>query len=346
MVSCFTLFAYKGRTLAEEKRNLDFAASAPVLRAWAQRSDYQQVKVPPLSHYTDASGLIGVCSSNSLWATCAQYSNDRSEVVYARSVAENIIKETLGSKLSPAGERFSQIVKFMVSQAAVAQSDAYLISFCEASDLLSQWRAYGRDAGFEIRLESLTSPNALLGGAELLTLEAPVGGRKLLSKVIYDPDRQRSGLKNILERALSLVDEFAPGIEETPVIVATLFSLEWTAWLYTVKHPKFVEEQEWRTILFPEMKPVPPEQTLRAVLSAEPIFVYEHPERLKYRTGRQYHVVPYCEVFPMQGKLPIKEVICGPGGHAVLTAKAVRLLLASNGFTGVTVRNSDVPLAR
>ena len=55
--------------------------------------------------------------------------------------------------------------------------------------------------------------------------------------------------------------------------------------------------------------------------------------------------MPYVELSPDLGKLPIGEIICGPGQHDKLTGKAVELLFASNGFENVHVRNSKVPLA-
>ena len=64
-----------------------------------------QTKVPPLSHYTSAEGLLGICSSNSIWATCAQYSNDTSEVLYAQSVAKEVLNEFFqGRQLTESAE--------------------------------------------------------------------------------------------------------------------------------------------------------------------------------------------------------------------------------------------------
>jgi hypothetical protein len=53
----------------------------------------RRVEAPVLHHYTDAFGVQGIISSNSLWATAAQFSNDLSEIEYAVSVADEIIGE-------------------------------------------------------------------------------------------------------------------------------------------------------------------------------------------------------------------------------------------------------------
>src|SRR2546428_422966 len=56
------------------------------------------VDAPILPHYTDAFGVHGIISSNCLWATATQFSNDLSEIECAVSIAIEIIKEMWGSK--------------------------------------------------------------------------------------------------------------------------------------------------------------------------------------------------------------------------------------------------------
>jgi hypothetical protein len=41
------------------------------------------VDAPILHHYTDAFGVHGIISSNCLWATATQFSNDLSEIEHA-----------------------------------------------------------------------------------------------------------------------------------------------------------------------------------------------------------------------------------------------------------------------
>jgi hypothetical protein len=43
-----------------------------------------------VSHYTTAPGLLGICRTNALWATCAQYSNDRSDALYGAEIAKGL----------------------------------------------------------------------------------------------------------------------------------------------------------------------------------------------------------------------------------------------------------------
>lgn len=304
--------------------------------AWVKRFPLEQPKVPTLSHYTTSEGLLGICTTDALWATCAQYSNDVSEVVYAQSLAKDVLQEVVGKQTAvsgAAGAQLKSLLEVGIDKASIA--DAYIVSFCEISDLLSQWRAYGRSAGFEVRFESLTKPNALLK-VEVLALESPFVQRKVLTKVMYSKEEQQKQLKGLLEGTIEILNEAVHAhselAAEIPGVLGMLVLSDFTQWLYSVKHPKFAEEQEWRVITFPELT--------RLFYGGE----YKHPNHLKFRPGR-HSLVPYIELTPTEGKLPISEVLCGPGGHHQLTAKAVELLMAATDHKGVKVGNSDVPLA-
>src|SRR6266576_4763851 len=58
----------------------------------------RMVDAPILHHYTDAFGVQGIVSSNSLWATATQFSNDLSEIEYSVSIAVELVEETWGNK--------------------------------------------------------------------------------------------------------------------------------------------------------------------------------------------------------------------------------------------------------
>jgi len=281
-------------------------------------------QVPQLSHYTTVEGLLGICAKNNIWATCAQYSNDASEVIYAQSVAQELIQKFFeGRSLTEGGKRIRAL--WELDTRPNTNTDAYMTSFCESKDLLSQWRAYGKSAGFEIRFLGLTK----------LALQSPAVSSIVLAKVEYEKEVQQYKLESLFREALELLEESESGDtspEEFFTVVSAVSSLEIKRWLYSIKHPSFAEEKEWRMIAFP---------LLQSPLAGNQ---YEHPEAIKFRAGR-HSLVPYVELSPDHGKLPISEIVCGPGRHDKLTGKAVELLLASERFENVRVRNSQVPVA-
>lgn len=313
----------------EQKTFPEIDALALVLNAWLKRFPRKQAKVPPLSHYTSAAGLLGICSTNVLWATCAQYSNDRSEVLYAQSVGKEVIEEFLQGKNLTKGGEFLRT--FLERQTGLIEGievkDAYITSFCESKDLLSQWRAYGQTAGFEMRFGPLVTEDQSIG--------SPAMGTVTLVQVEYDRQVQKEMLIHILNGALEVlktVEAENLGLKFLDVGVATFAALEFMQWLYGIKHPSFSEEKEWRIVAFPRLEVTPFSQ------------LYAYPEALKFRVGR-HSLVPYVEFSPSKGKLPLTEVVCGPGGHQKLTSKAVELMMAATGFADVKVSNSVVPLA-
>jgi hypothetical protein len=243
-------------------------------------------QVPQLSHYTNAEGLLGICTNNHLWATCAQYSNDVSEVIYAQSVARELIQKFFqGRSLDEREKRIKSM--WELDTDPDTNADAYITSFCESKDLLSQWRAYGKSAGFEIRFLGLTT----------LALRSPAVTETVLTRVVYRKEEQQSALESVFREALKVLDTHdrsRKGSDKFFTVVSALSLLQIKRWLYSIKHPSFAEEKEWRIIAFP---------LLKHPLAGNG---YEHPESIKFRVGR-HSLVPYVELSPDHGKLPIRD---------------------------------------
>ena len=97
-----------------------------------------------VSHYTTVPGLLGICRTNALWATCAQYSNDRSEALYGAEVAKALFPQIDQPEKSTLGVSLSVVIGkplFAPPQTREWGSfDAFIVSFCKSKGLLSQWR--------------------------------------------------------------------------------------------------------------------------------------------------------------------------------------------------------------
>jgi len=63
-----------------------------------------------VSHYTTAAGLLGICRTNALWATCAQYSNDHSEAKYGAEIAKGLFDNLDSYERSALGVSLSFVV--------------------------------------------------------------------------------------------------------------------------------------------------------------------------------------------------------------------------------------------
>jgi hypothetical protein len=281
-------------------------------------------KAPVLHHYTDAFGLHGIITSNSLWATAAQFSNDLSEIQYSVSMAHAVMDDVWPAQknLSPWEEMIFEHLKGFFTVPLPAYNQPYLISFCETGDLLSQWRAYGGRSGYSLAF-------TLLSNDESIAFRPEKGFRTLLRKVIYDPDRQKARLRFIFDKLIELVNGLpsAPTSPEGALFhreISLIIILEMSDWACAVKHSAFSEEREWRLITFPD-------------------FMSENPEGVMVRPTSDL-LVPYMVLKPTGKRLPLVEIRCGPARLQEQSAKAVSILIGKQGYGDLPITRSETPL--
>jgi len=290
------------------------------------------VDAPILLHYTDAFGVQGIVSSNSLWATATQFSNDLSEIEYAVSIAVELIEETWGKKktLGPWEKLLAEqhlVELFHTPLHSFGQP--FIVSFCEDGDLLSQWRAYGGMSGFSLAFSPLVEHDKI-------KLACRNGFRTMVKRVIYDPEKQRAHLRFLLNHLIKLVNGFSFGTTSPQggavhVELSLLLILEMTDWACTVKHRAFSEEKEWRIITYPKGA------TLVGVKPADYEGVSVRP------TVRL--LLPYMILEPSsQKRLPLLEIRCGPSQFQEQSARAMNILLRKRGYKKLPVTLSRVPL--
>jgi hypothetical protein len=288
-------------------------------------------KVPVLHHYTDAYGLHGIISSNSLWASAAQFSNDLSEIEYAASIAAKTIPEMWsGRKKLSAWERLLvEHIRDLVATPFHTFGQPFIISFCEEGDLLSQWQGYGRKSGFSLAFSPLFRD-------EDLQLFARNGFRTQIRKLLYDQAKQKERLRLIFEQFAEFVNGFSFPIDSVKgksahAELTLILILEMTDWACAVKHVAFSAEQEWRIITYPK------DATLVGARSPkyEGVLVRPTPELL----------LPYMVLEPLPGKkMPLLGVRCGPSRFQEQSGRALKILLSNADHEGVPITFSGVPL--
>jgi len=325
-----------------------------------------QTQVPSrLHHYTTIDGLAGITGSNTLWASDVRFMNDSSELTYAADLIEGVI-----------GEVFSEVVdeslrKVLPNREGLANGFEYgarpfIACFCEAEDLLSQWRGYG--AG--------RAPVSL--GLDLLHLSR-FGGlppRTFLRKVQYDPAVQRQAVRAVVETWLSTIELLSAesdGAEFGEILpYPGIWALQEALAEHHLcfKHPAFAEEQEWRLIKLVDVREefrlledrrledmlaftrkrmselgvdMPERSTAWATANAEGIDI-------KFRRSA-LGLVPYVEL-PLRdsagvfaGRLPLWQVVQGPTSQPELAMESLRMFLESKGYGFHTqVTASGIPL--
>lgn len=142
-----------------------------------------------LYHYTNAAGLLGIVEHNKFWATHINFLNDASELIYARHLVEDALRNGEERSKSPIAREFCRraMTCFDVSQTM----DVFVTCFCEQGDLLSQWRGYAQAGeGYSIGIDG-----NLLG---------QIGGGKnfFFGPVEYDRVVQEGIVDGVLARVL------------------------------------------------------------------------------------------------------------------------------------------------
>lgn len=291
----------------------------------------RMVDTPILYHYTDAFGVHGIVSSNCLWATATQFSNDLSEIEYAVSIATEIIEKTWGSKnnMSLWEQMLAEHLVQLLATPLHTFGQPFIVSFCENGDLLSQWRAYGRTSGFSLAFSPLFQNDEV-------KLTCKDGFRTMVKRVIYDPAKQRARLRFILNKLIKLVNGFSfaptsPQGKSAHVELSLFLIMEMTDWACAVKHKAFSEEREWRIITYPKGATM----------------VGKTPENYKGVSVRPTLklLLPYMILESPSGKqLPLVEIKCGPSQFQEQSARAMNILLRKHGYKHIPVTFSEAPL--
>ncbi|MFH0843721.1 MAG: DUF2971 domain-containing protein [Bacteroidota bacterium] len=268
-----------------------------------------------LYHYTDLNALISIISEHDLWLTNSIFSNDDNEMKHGYSIALEVIKKREGRRQDLSTKRYYKKVEELLNGPS---HGVYICCFCEQGNLLSQWRGYGENGtGVSIGFESsgftrFTGPD----------MPADQFGLMRLWQVYYDDDEKRE----IVEAALDLIPEIHMGDPEQMIAEQAAAAIHF--FLPTFKNRDFQEESERRLIFTPSKNCIVPP---------------------KYRYRKQM-LVPYYSLKSLMtaqnftvDKLPVDDIIIGPGIRKDINRESIEMLLHHNGYIDVNVTVSDTP---
>jgi hypothetical protein len=267
---------------------------------------------PVLYHYTTQGGLLGIIGIREIWASHCQYLNDEQEFAHALGIAQDVL---LNMKMFPPHQARANIVEEM--EAALRDREltrgtvnVCVCSFSEASDVLSQWRAYGGgSAGFSL---GFSGP----------FLKAVAREQDFwLVPCIYDPGLQRELMRNLLN---DVFNENADPSRSWPNRPAGGNLIEYlNRYAPILKHGSFAEEREWRIIT----KPLDCKQ-----------------DGFGYRPGGSM-LIPYYRTRLATQATPfeLSEVVIGPTPHPELSERSLRAMLHLSNLGATVVRRSSAP---
>ena len=200
------------------------------------------------------------------------------------------------------------------------QFSFFVASFSEDNDLLSQWRGYGKNgSGFSL-------------GFSLSRLrEYVIKSKFIMRPCIYKEKDQIDAVRLLLEKTSdqfiseigNSTDKAATWDEKSKSIIVGFFS-QFIQLAPLLKHPKFIEEKEWRVI---------------AGLQTDKIL-----SMIKFRPG-SHMVIPYIDIYlPTEDEhLVVDEIVVGPTNDSLLSIASVELMFRTRNVVNKSVSYSTIP---
>jgi len=282
-------------------------------------TDEYSTPPPLLFHYTSDAGLQGIIESGTVWATDIAYLNDSRELGHGFDLLKQALIDI------EEGDWTDHLADLVTDMFTGSSAFRIMVScLCERGDLLGQWRGYSGSSGYSIGLDT-TKLNA--------ALEA--GKQTQLRRVVYDNETARRmaavwarfideawrPVAERLQRGSQDPDDGARAMYEFAGVHMATAAAACTG----LKDPSFIDEHEWRT--------------LRIVQPFD-----KSDSTMKFRQGPM-GLTPYIAVdlTDSTGKLPIEEVIVGPGPNMNLRMAAAEMFLLNHGYKNVEIIPSAIP---
>lgn len=268
-----------------------------------------------LYHYTSVSGLTGIVSSRTVWATAASYLSDARELRHAIDLARNRLSQ-LQAEVDLENLGKARMLTYLREQLErIEHLSVCVFSLSAVGDLLSQWRSYcPPSAGYSIGFLAH-------GLAAAMKKEECI-----LAPCVYDTGRQLALIQEAVDPVAGLLPSW-PHPDEDPrklgeTFVPELFQRVSLA-APLIKDPSFFEEREWRVVWMPSPSNI---------------------DRLQYRVGRTM-LVPYVPLrLEFAGTpMPTGEIIIGPTPHQYLATSSLSGLLRRHNVQWKALRPSHIP---
>lgn len=190
-----------------------------------------------LYHYTNLDAFLSILRNKRLWLTGAHNLNDYREISWTLTKVEKRLAELAGEFNEESINLLDRLIKGNMAT-------PYICSLSTESDLLSQWRAYGKDGtGVAIGFRK-----DLLPKSDRLPFRTVAKADSIKTHpVIYSDSEQDERLKDVIRRALEGIENPSPDNQGS-----SMYAVSEIVGLATVfKNSAFEEEHEWRIVHLP-----------------------------------------------------------------------------------------------
>ncbi len=259
-----------------------------------------------LYHYTSLSGLEGILSSGSLWASDILYLNDAAEMQHTAEVIRiEIARRLEGGCSSP--RLLSQLKDWIFDRLENGHM-LFVSSFTANGNILSQWRGYCQQGkGVSIGFNA----ECICASAEKQSFQ--------VGKCIYEYAKQLELASQIISAIEALAEQLGEAdkskkhpsqsyhhvFETAEADILRIASL--------LKHPSFKEEDEWRVV--------------------SPVLTNYVTSPISYREGMSMFV-PYVEFkLSRAARVELEHIFLGPTPNINLSMSSLSRFLSRKGFS-------------
>lgn len=191
-----------------------------------------------LHHYTNIGALLGIVNTRTVWAADPYFLNDETEFRHGRKLLFGELDRKI-EQLRGSDKDCLTMVREQLDFHS-PRLRIFVFSLSVSEDSLSQWRAYGGDAGVCIAFQYDKIRNS-----------AQQAGGRLVKCVYCADDKQRLSIE-LVERTLQKLQfERDRGLRVEPFALSAVFPFIHLA--ASFKNSAFHEENEWR-ILTPNLR--------------------------------------------------------------------------------------------
>jgi len=186
-------------------------------------------------HYTSGTALRGIVDSRRIWAGHLESFGDSGEILYAFGLVRHVLDQEAARHRTGAQAELANRLRAALAPFS-PYLEAYAACFCEEGDLLTAWRAYGREGGVAIGLDT-----------SFLERRARTTPGYSLVRVIYDRAAQEELVRSTIAGALGALGE-GEAREDAVSRCEGFVLAELTPAFASCKHPSLAEEREWRLV--------------------------------------------------------------------------------------------------
>lgn len=264
---------------------------------------YSDVPQERLYHYTAFTGLMGIINSRSLWASDIRYLNDSAELKHTA----DLIRAEVSRRIRSGHPRPDLLNHFLdwVTHRITNGHILFGASFRSNGNLLSQWRGYSR-----------LGKGVSLGFDPSYILECARRQSFMIGRCIYDCNRQEKLIAQVIDSVEfhSRNHEAEKGDSNPYHEIFAEIESDLLRIAAILKHPSFVEEEEWRVI--------------------SPVVTDYLASPVKFREGTSM-LVPYIE-FDLRVRddrpIQLEHMFLGPTPNITISMNSLTMYLAKEGI--------------